>query len=179
VSLRRILAPIGLLLAGMAWPVVVNQVAVRRQLDRRADAAEQALEEARTVRAEIEIARRAKTQFATEAQSLERELALLHRLLPERADRDAALAELRAAAGARGVELLSSRQEAPRDGKAWREVPLEVTLEGPTDGLLALAEQMQDRLARTAVSRLHLRPIGHPGTARLDLEIVLFELPDT
>jgi Tfp pilus assembly protein PilO len=177
VSCKRILAAIGLLLAGMAWPLAVDRVAVRGRLEQRADAAEDALGRARTTRAEIAVALGARARFAAEVQQLERELTTLRRQWPARADRDAALTELRAAAGALGLEVLASRQEAPRNGRAWREVPLEVTLAGGSGAVLELVERMEGRAARTAVSRLHLSATRRPGVARAELELVLLEPP--
>lgn len=174
---QRILAGIGLLLVGVAWPLVVDRVAVHGRLERQADTAEAALEMARHVRAELEIAQGARAQFATEARQLERELTALRRAWLVKADRDAASKELRAAAGPLGLEVLSSRQGAPRNGRARREAPLEVTLEGPGYSVLELVERMERRDTRTAVSRLQLRGSDRPGLARAELEIVLLEPP--
>ena len=175
-KVRRIVASAGLLLAGIAWPLAVNGLAVRARFERQAEAAEDALLEARAIRKEIEIARERYEEFAAAMPDLERRQLTFRRQLPVAVDRPAAVADLQQAAATSGVALLSWEEKPAREQPSWREVPIEATLEGPTAAIFDLAKRMAARAAHTELSRLNLTP-ARPGFARAKLEITLFALP--
>jgi hypothetical protein len=170
-------ASVLLLLAGVAWPLAIDAVAVRPDLERRLNTAEDVLLDARTIRNEIDAVRGNRSQFAVEAQDLERQLVTLQSLLPAAADRGAAYALLRKEAAASGVDLLALDERPSRELPTCRGVALEATLEGPTDAVLDLAERMTHRAAQTVLSRLELTAPGRPGKGRAKIEIILLDLP--
>lgn len=178
-SFRRALVWIALLLAGFAWPLVLDSLTVGDLLARRTQAAEEAVRRARATRGQIEIARPRAARFAAEAEAAGRDLAVLRRVLPATADGAAALADLRAAAAPLGIRLLAWREAARQNRDGYRVLPVEATLDGPLDAIVRLADRLQQqRTPATAVAQLTLEPAQPPPRCRAEIEILLFELPD-